>query len=113
MSARPERRRSSLTGASPIAPPTVEPAAAAVPAPAPTPEPQAAAPGRTSVHGHRQATQQVPAQGLVLPIHRGHRSHPRRHHDAARAQHRLRGRLLGGPLAITAAERRLSSLSDA
>jgi hypothetical protein len=42
MSARPERRRSSLTGASPIAPPTVEPATAA--APAPTPEPQAAAP---------------------------------------------------------------------
>ena len=44
MSARPERRRSSLSGASPIAPPTVEPAAAAAPAPAPTPEPQAAAP---------------------------------------------------------------------
>ena len=44
MSARPERRRSSLTGASPIAPPRVEPAAAEAPAPAPTPEPQAAAP---------------------------------------------------------------------
>jgi hypothetical protein len=44
MSARPERRRSSLTGASPIAPPPVEPAAAAAPAPAPTPEPQATAP---------------------------------------------------------------------
>ncbi|MFJ2355623.1 hypothetical protein [Frigoribacterium sp. NPDC087798] len=39
MSARPERRRSSFTGASPIAPPPVEPAAAA----APSPEPQAAA----------------------------------------------------------------------
>ena len=44
MSARPERRRSSLTGSSPIAPPIAEPAAAAAPAPAPTPEPQAPAP---------------------------------------------------------------------
>jgi hypothetical protein len=44
MSARPERRRSSLTGASPLARPPVEPAAAEAPAPAPTREPQAAAP---------------------------------------------------------------------
>lgn len=44
MSAQPERRRSSLTGANPIAPPPVESAAAAAQAPAPTPEPQTPAP---------------------------------------------------------------------
>ena len=59
MSARPERRRSSLTGASPIAPPTAEPAAAAA-APAPTSESQAAAPAAP-------ASTTVPAVDAAAP----------------------------------------------